>query len=129
MGYKITRLGVQGIRSCFYAWYLAPRRSAWNWAGRSPPKARYTSRMTMEIPGSDSGSREAGGETTLEAVAFSALLLVGRTAKGKEEAIVTSEGNPQTQHQAQRSLPHKCNNWRVEDTGAMKETGERGRGW
>lgn len=81
---------VEGTWSCFYAWYLAPRRSAWNWAGRSPPKARYTSRMTMEIPGSDSGSRGAGEETTLEAVAFSALLLVGRTAKGKEGTIVTS---------------------------------------
>lgn len=46
--------------------------------------------MTMEIPGSDSVSRGGGGETTLEAVAFSALLLVGRTAKGKEGAIVTS---------------------------------------
>lgn len=44
----------------------------------------------MEIPGSDSGSGGAGGETTPEAVAFSALLLVGRTAKGKEGATAAS---------------------------------------
>lgn len=40
----------------------------------------------MDIPGSASGSREAGGETTLEAVVFAVLLLVGKTAKGKEGA-------------------------------------------
>lgn len=53
----------------------------------------------MDRPGSGSGSgsRGVGGETTLEAVLFSVLLPVGRTAKGKEGARVTSDhAHPQT---------------------------------
>lgn len=51
----------------------------------------------MEIPGSGSGSGGAVGETTLEAVVFSVLLLVGRAAKGKEGATETSyHEHPQT---------------------------------
>lgn len=51
----------------------------------------------MDIPGSGSGSRGAGEETTLEAVAFSVLVLVGRTAKGQEGATVISHHeHPQT---------------------------------
>lgn len=45
-------------------------------------------RMTMEIPDSGSGSGGAGGGTTLEAVEFSKLILVGRTDRGEERTTV-----------------------------------------
>jgi hypothetical protein len=45
--------------------------------------------MTMEIPGSGSGSVGGGGGITLEAVEFSVLLLVGSTARREGRAKIS----------------------------------------
>lgn len=51
----------------------------------------------MDIPGSGSGSRDAGGEPALGVVVFSALLPVGRTASRQGRGWGATVSEPQTQ--------------------------------
>lgn len=65
----------------------------------------------MEIPGSGSGSRGAGGGVTLEVVEFSMLLLlVGRTARGGGEAAV-SDLQPQEPTNSTLNPTLQFQNW------------------